>query len=326
MMSAVDGLVGYLLAATQQAALACQSWVGHGDPKAADAAAVRAMRNVLADVPADLRVVIGEGAKDDAPMLHEGERLGTGEGPAIDLAVDPLECTNACADASGSAFATLAAAPRGALMATPGWYMDKLVVGPEAARSVDIRLPLTDNLDAIAAATGKERGQLRAVVLDKPRHADLITHLRDEGVAVSLIPDGDVLGSLRVVLPNGDADLLIGIGGAPEGVLSACAVRVLRGGMQGLLAPQKPGERERVEAAGQDPDAVLGLDDLVSTDDCLLLMTAITDSPLLREPRTVGDVTRTSSLVVSPLHPGVVVEGAHGPATVPSTPRSPAYA
>lgn len=326
MPSELEGLVPYLLRATQSAAIACSAWVGRGDPKAADQAAVQAMRAALEDLPADATIVIGEGAKDEAPMLHEGERLGTGQGPAVDIAVDPLECTSACANAFGSSIAVLAAAPAGSLWTTPGWYMDKLIVGPDAAGAVDLRHPLEDNLEAVAKAGGKQVSDLLAVVLDKPRHTDLVARLRESGVAVSLIPDGDVFGSLRTVLPAGGADLVVGIGGTPEGVLSACAIRLLGGTMQGRLAPQKPGERERIEAAGQDVDTVLELDDLVGSEDCVFAMTAVTPSPLLHEPRLVDGAVRTASYVVSPLHRGLVIEANHNEPHIPSIPRSPANA
>nr|MBA2576068.1 class II fructose-bisphosphatase [Euzebyaceae bacterium] len=289
-------LLPSLLAATQEAALACQPWVGRGDCKAADAAAVAALREALAGCPGRGTVVIGEGEKDDAPMLFAGERVGAGGPPAFDLAVDPLENTTACAFASEGAVAVVAAAPSGTLWASPAWYVDKLVVPAEAAGAVDIRWAVERNLAAVAEARGKRVDELVAVVLDKPRHAELVARLRASGVAVALIADGDVLGALRVVLPDGDADVLLGVGGAPEGVITACTVRVLGGGMQVRLAPQSHDEAVRVAAAGQALGAVLGLDKLVASDDCAVAITGVTGCALLREPRRHGPAWTTASL------------------------------
>ena len=292
----ITDLLPSLLAATQRAALACQPWVGRGDGKAADAAAVAALREALANCPGQGTVVIGEGEKDAAPMLFVGERVGAGGSPAFDLAVDPLENTTACARAGEGAVAVVAAAPARTLWASPAWYVDKLVVPAEAAGAVDIRWPVERNLAAVAEARRKRVDELVAVVLDKPRHAELVARLRASDVAVALIGDGDVLGVLRVVLPDGDADVLLGVGGAPEGVISACTVRVLGGGMQTRPAPQSRAEAARVAAAGQDPEAVLGLDELVASDDCAVAITAITGCALLRAPQRDGAAWTTASL------------------------------
>lgn len=312
-----DGLTGYLLSATQQAAIACLPWVGRGDPMAADAAAVHAMRDVLGRMPAHVRVVIGEGEKDEAPMLHQGEEFGTAPTPAIDLAVDPLEGTKACAAGHDGAVAVLAVSPSETMWSTPGWYMDKLVVGPKAAAAIDISRPIETNLAAIAQALGRKVTDLRAIVLSKPRHHDLIGRLRHQGVTVDLIPDGDVLGTLRVVMPDGDADLLVGVGGAPEGVLSACAVRVMGAGMQARLAPQSPGEAARLSAVGQDPQTVWDVTDLVSSRDCAFVMTGVTRSCLVEGPQPHDAFLHTTSMIISPLHPGVVILGRHDLGSVP---------
>lgn len=305
----MEELALYLLGATQDAALACHPWVGRGDDKSADAAAVWAFRKALDSAPGQGTVVIGEGAKDDAPMLYEGEPVGTGEGAGFDLAVDPLEGTKPCARGAEGAIAVAAVAAPGTLFTTPGWYMDKLIVGPEAAGKIDIEAPLEANLDTIAGALDTSVSDLRAVVLDKPRHEDLIARLHKAGVHVQLIPEGDVLGSLMVLLPTGSADLLAGIGGAPEGVVSACAVRLLGGDMQGKLAPQKDGEAERLEEAGQRTDEVLDLDRLCGTNDCCFATTAVTGGGLLRAPTPTTNGWRTQSFLATTQHPGLIVDG-----------------
>lgn len=292
----IADLLPALMAATQEAALACRPWVGRGEAKAADAAAVAALRATLAHCPGRGTVVIGEGEKDAAPMLFVGEQVGVGGEPAFDLALDPLENTSACASAGEGAVAVLAAAPAQTLWASPAWYVDKLVVPARAAGAVDIRWPVERNLAAVAEARGKRVDELLAIVLDKPRHAELIARLRACDVAVALIPEGDILGALRVVLPEGDADLLLGVGGAPEGVITACTVRVLGGGMQVRLAPQSRDEAARLTAAGQSPEAVLGLDQLVSSDDCAVSITGITGSALLRAPRLQAGAWTTESI------------------------------
>lgn len=308
----MDGLALHLLHTTQQAALASQRWVGRGDPKAADGAAVKAMRAAFDGVPGRGTVVIGEGEKDDAPMLYIGELVGNGAGPAFDLAVDPLENTRACARAADGAIAVVAAAPHDALWGSPAaWYMDKLVVGREAAGVIDITAPLEDNLDAVADALGKPVDALTAVVLDKPRHEQLIKQLYTAGVSVVVIPDGDVAGSLEVVLPEARADLLLGIGGAPEGVITACAVRLLGGDMQAALAPQSEEERSRVVDTGHEPGAPLTLDDLVADDDCCFVATSVTSGVLLRGPVNIDGSWRTWSFLASPTQRRLVVDAVH---------------
>ena len=292
----IADLLPSLLAATQAVALACQPWVGRGDGRAADAAAVAALREMLARCRGQGRVVIGEGEKDAAPMLFAGEQVGTGGLPAFDLAVDPLENTTACARAGEGAVAVVAAAPARTLWASPAWYVDNLVVPAEATGAVDIRWPVERNIAAVAEARGKRVDELVAVVLDKPRHVELVARLRASDVTVALIPDGDILGALRVVLPDGDADILLGVGGAPGGVISACTVRVLGGGMQIRLAPRSQEEKDGVVAAGQVPDAVLGLGQLVASDDCAVAVTGVTGCALLRAPRGHGAAWTTESI------------------------------
>ncbi len=302
-----DGLALHLLRGTQAAAMACMSWVGRGDKNGADGAAVKAMREVLGDVPGRGEVLIGEGEKDDAPMLYIGEEVGNGEGPGFELAVDPLEGTNYCATGTEGSIAVVAAAPQGSMWTTTGYYMDKLVVGSQAAGSIDMDAPVEDNLARVAEALDKPIEDMMAVILDKPRHEDLIEKVRGLGASVIAIPDGDVMGSLRVLVPGGGVDIALGVGGTPEGVLTACAVRALGGDMQGRLAPQDAEEREKLESDGVDIDRVLGLDDLVASKDCAFVATAVTATVFLPAPEQTAAGWRVGSLVVTPHHPSLFV-------------------
>ncbi|MDQ3641846.1 MAG: class II fructose-bisphosphatase [Actinomycetota bacterium] len=302
-----DRLALHLLGATQAAALACVPWVGRGDKEAADGAAVAAMREVLGTVPGTGRVVIGEGEKDEAPMLFTGEEVGDGNGPAFELAIDPLEGTDYCASGLDGAISVLAAGPRGSIWATSGYYMDKLIVGPAAKGTIDINAPVDQNLERVAEALGKEVSELVVVVLDKPRHEDVIAHIREKGAGVLAVPAGDVMGSLRVLLPDGGADLALGVGGTPEGVITACVTRLLGGDMQAKLAPQSDDERSGLEADDVDLDQVLTVENLVSSDDCVFLATGITSNPLLPAPEETPWGWRTHSFMVTPRHPGLFV-------------------
>ena len=301
------------LRATQEAAVACLAWVGRDDPKAADGAAVAALRASLARLPGRARVVIGEGEKDDAPMLYRGEVLGRGcEEPACDLAIDPLEGTRLCARGQDGAVSVLAAGPPDSLFTTPGWYMEKFVVGPAAVGAVSLGRPVEDNLASLAFALDKPIGALVVGVQDRPRHHELIGAIRRAGAAVALFGDGDVLVSLRVLLPGGDLDALIGIGGAPEGVISACAARLLGGDMQGRLAPQSAAELALLGAAGdsfgrQRPEVILALDDLVADGNCVLVVTAVTGGSLLAGPRSGPTGLRIASLMSTPDQPCLFV-------------------
>lgn len=307
----IGTLVPALLDACEQAALAAAGWTGCGDGLAADAAAVAAMRRSLQQAPCTGRVVIGEGEKDAAPMLAPGEPVGCGGSLVLDIAVDPLEGTRACAAGAAGAIAVLAAAPAGSLLATPGWYMDKRVVGPSAAGRVDLDQPVEQLVAEVAQVRSVPLTDLRVVVLDKPRHRDLSARLQDLGVRLRLIPDGDVMAALQVLLPDGDADLLLGVGGAPEGVLTACAVRLLGGDMLARLAPRSDGELAALRAAGQRPGAMLRLDDLVRTDDCLVAATAVTDAPPLTGVADRVDGRGTCSLVLAPGQPPSLVTTLH---------------
>jgi fructose-1,6-bisphosphatase II len=286
---------------TEAAALAAAAHVGRGDGHAADGAATDAMRKVLATLAMDAEVAIGEGEKDEAPMLFNGERVGTGAAPELDLAVDPVEGTRLAAAGRPNAVSVIAAAPRGSMW-RPGasLYMSKLVVGEAARDAVDATRTATENLHRIAEALRRPVASLTVFVLDKPRHAALVDELRRAGARIALHTDGDVMGALLAALPDTGIDALMGIGGTPEGVISAAAVRALRGGMQGIRAPQLDAERERLRAelpAGE-LGRVLGLDDLLASDDAVFAATAITDSPFLRGVRPSGETITTESLVI----------------------------
>jgi fructose-1,6-bisphosphatase II len=286
------------LAAVRSAALACGHHVGRGDAAAADAAATDAMRQALSLAPGTGTVVIGEGEKDDAPMLFSGERLGRSERPAFDIAVDPLECTSLCADGLGGALTTIAFAPSGALWSPgPAHYMDKIVVSRAARDAIDLREDPEVNLERIARALGRRVPDLRVVVLDKPRHTELIARLRAVGVRVQTPSAGDVAGAVLAALPGSRVDVLMGVGGTPEGVLAACAVGALGGAVQGRIAPQRSGEAERVRAAGLDVARVLTTEDLVDGP-ALFAATGVTTGDLLRGPWAHHGMAFTQSIVV----------------------------
>jgi len=297
---AAPGLIAELediaVTATRAAALACQDWVGRGDKEKADGAATDAMRQVLDAAPGTGRVVIGEGEKDDAPMLYNGETLGSGGSPAFDIAVDPVECTTFCANGLLGSLATIAMAESGSMWEPgPAFYMDKLLARAEAGEVIDITDTPEANLERVADALGKGVEDVRVVVLDKPRHEELIDRIRAGGAHVSTPSDGDVAGALAVLLPDGDADMLMGIGGTPEGVMTACAAKALGGAMQGRLAPQKDDERKALE--GKDLDRVLELDDMVGGD-AFFVATGITGG-LVAAPRREQDWYVTESMVVA---------------------------
>lgn len=287
------------LAATHSAALASHAWVGRHDKESADAAATEAMRQVLADAPGRGVVVIGEGEKDEAPMLYNGEILGNGIGPDFDIAVDPLEGTSFCAKNLPGALATIAfAEPESLWSPGPGFYMDKIVVPPPAKDVVDLTDPPERTLDKVAQALDKRVSELRVVIMDKPRHQDLIARVLQVGVAVHTPSEGDVGGSLDVLLPTGGADLLLGVGGTPEGVMTAAAVRALGGGMLGRLAPQRDEEANAIRAAGRDLDYIYNGDELV-TGDAIFVATGISGGSLLSRPRESEGTVLAESLLIS---------------------------
>src|SRR5438094_1355323 len=267
-----------LVRVTEAAALAASRWMGRGDKEGADGAAVEAMRVVLATVSMDGIVVIGEGEKDEAPMLYNGEQLGDGSAPSADIAVDPIDGTTLTSLGRGNALSVIAMSERGTMF-NPGpcVYMEKIAVGPDAAGVVDLTRSPTENLRAVADAKGESVQDVTAVILDRDRHADLIAEVRAAGARLRLIPDGDVAGAISTAWPDSGADILFGIGGTPEGVIAAAALKCMGGEIQGRLWPRNDGERDAALAAGYDLDRVLTTNDLVQGDNCFFAVTGITD-------------------------------------------------
>ena len=288
-----------LVRVTEAAALASARWMGRGDKEGADGAATEAMRVILSTVQMDGVIVIGEGEKDDAPMLYNGEHVGDGSQPETDIAVDPLEGTTLTALGRGNALCVIAVSPRGTMYNPgPAFYMDKLAVGAEAAGSIDITASPTDNLKAAASALKKSVRDMTAVILHRPRHDDLIAEIRAAGARIRLIQDGDVAGAISTGWPESGADILFGVGGTPEGVISAAALKCMGGEIQARLAPRSDEEREAVLAAGLDLDQVLHTDDLVSGDNCFFAATGVTDGELLRGVHYDSKGATTQSLVM----------------------------
>jgi fructose-1,6-bisphosphatase II len=291
-----------LVRVTEAAALAASHWMGRGQKESGDGAAVEAMRLILGTVEMDGVVVIGEGAKDHAPMLYDGERIGSGSGPAVDVAVDPIEGTALLAYGRPDAISVVAIAPRGTMWSPgPAYYMNKLVVGREARAALHpglLSAPVSETLSTIAASLQKPLGDLTVFVLDKPRHQKLIADIREAGARVLLRTDGDVAGALMAAMPNSGVDVLMGIGGTPEGVITACAVRALGGVMLGQLAPQREDERKAVEEAGLDLDCVLTELDLVQSEDVFFAATGITDGVLMPGVHYRGEGASTVSIVM----------------------------
>jgi len=288
-----------LVRVTEAAAMAGARWMGRGEKDAADGAAVDAMRQVLQSVSMDGIVVIGEGEKDEAPMLYNGEAIGDGRPPLIDVAVDPIDGTTLTSLGRPNALSVIAASERGTMF-NPGpcVYMEKIAAGPEAADAIDLTASVKANLKWVAKALGKDVDDVTVVVLDRPRHADIIRECREAGARIRLIPDGDVAGAISVAWPDSGADLLLGIGGTPEGVIAACALKCLGGVIQGRLWPRDADERARAEEMGYSFDRVLTIDDLVSGDDVFFSATGVTDGELLRGVRYRGEGATTQSLVM----------------------------
>jgi len=288
-----------LVRVTEAAAMAAGRWMGRGDKHGADAAAVNAMRVVLDTVSMDGIVVIGEGEKDNAPMLYNGERIGDGSPPQVDIAVDPIDGTTPTSLGRGGALSVIAVSERGTMFDPgPCVYMEKLAVGRRAAGSVDIRRSPTDNIEAVAKALGKKVRDVTAVILDRERHADLIAEVRACGARIKLITDGDVAGAISTAWPDTGVDILLGIGGTPEGVLAAAALKSMGGEIQGRLVARDDDERRAAEDAGYDLHAVLTTDDLVRGDNCFFAATGITDGELLQGVRYYDFGATTQSLVM----------------------------
>lgn len=275
-----------LVRVTESAAIAAARWVGRGDKNTADGAAVDAMRRLISSVSMDGIVVIGEGEKDEAPMLYNGERVGDGVGPACDVAVDPIDGTTLTAKGMNNAISVIAVAERGAMYDPSAvFYMEKLATGPEAADVVDITAPVAENIRRVAKAKRLSPSEVTVVILDRPRHEKLAREIREAGARIKFITDGDVAGAVESARENTGIDLLMGIGGTPEGIIAACAMKCLGGVIQGRLMPRDEAEREKAIAAGHDLSRVLSTNDLVTGDDVFFAATGITDGELLRGVR-----------------------------------------
>jgi fructose-1,6-bisphosphatase II len=310
-----------LVRVTEGAAQESARWMGRGKKDEADDAATTAMRNVFDTVPMQGTVVIGEGEMDEAPMLYIGEKLGTGVGPLVDVAVDPVEGTEIVAAGGWNALAVLAVADRGNLLHAPDMYMDKIAVGPDAVGVIDIDAPVIDNIKAVAKAKGKNVEDVVVTILNRERHQDIIKQIRESGARIKLIEAGDVAGAINTAFDHTGVDLLLGSGGAPEGVLAAVALKCLGGELQGKLLPQNEEEIERCKKMGVEPNTVLLMDDLVKGDDAIFAATGITDGELLRGVQFKGgpDGYATTHSIVMRAKSGTVrfIEGRHSLAKKP---------
>ena len=290
-----------LVRVTEAAAMAAGRWVGRGDKNGADGVAVNAMRTLISTVSMNGVVVIGEGEKDNAPMLYNGEHVGSGEGPECDVAVDPIDGTTLTAKGMSNAISVMAVAPRGSMYDPSAvFYMEKLVTGPEAADLVDIRYPVAENIHQVAKAKGSAAEDVTVVLLDRPRHDRLVEEIRATGARIKFITDGDVAGAIMAARADTGIDLLLGIGGTPEGIIAACAMKCMDGVIQGRLWPKDDEERRRALEAGHDldPEHVLLTEDLVTGDDVFFVATGITDGELLRGVRYTAQGAETESIVM----------------------------
>jgi fructose-1,6-bisphosphatase II len=288
-----------LVRVTEAAAMASARWVGRGDKNGADGAAVTAMRLLIGSVSMNGVVVIGEGEKDDAPMLFNGEHVGDGTGPEADVAVDPIDGTTLAAKGMPNAISVIAVAERGAMFDPSAvFYMEKLVAGPDCVGVIDITAPIEWNLKQIAKAKGEAVGDLTVCILDRPRHEDLVTRVREAGARIKFITDGDVAGAIMAARPGTGIDLLAGIGGTPEGIIAACAMVCMGGVIQGKLWPRDDAERRKALDAGHDLDRILNTNDLVTGDNIFFCATGITDGELLHGVRYRPEGQVTNSIVM----------------------------
>lgn len=288
-----------LVRVTEAAAMAAGRWVGRGDKNSGDAAAVDAMRKLIGTVSMRGVVVIGEGEKDEAPMLFNGEKVGNGNGPECDVAVDPIDGTTLLSKGMPNALAVLAVAERGAMFDPSAvFYMEKMAVGPEAAGVVDLNVPVAENIRRVAKAKHIEVSDVTVCILDRPRHETLISQVRDAGARIQFISDGDVAGAIAAARPNSGVDMLLGIGGTPEGIITACALKCMDGEIQTRLWPKDDAEREQVRAAGHDVERVLTTSNLVGGDNVFFCATGITDGALLRGVHYRANRCSTQSIVM----------------------------
>lgn len=285
---------------TEAAALGAAKWMGLGNDKAADQAAVDYMRKAFSAISFDGTVVIGEGERDEAPMLYIGEKIGKGEGPKLDIAIDPLEGTTLTAQGRANAISVVAAAPRGHFLNAPDTYMKKIAVGPAAAGAIDINASVKDNVKAVARKLGRDVGSVTVVILDRPRHADIIREVREIGARIYLIQDGDVAAAVATAFPlDSEVDILMGIGGAPEGVLAAAALQCLGGDMQGQLKPRNNEEVQRAHKMGiKNIDKVFTINELAKGDDIMFAATGVTNGSFLKGVRITAGGAITHSVVM----------------------------
>jgi fructose-1,6-bisphosphatase II len=279
--------------------MAAGRWVGRGDKEGGDGAAVDAIRQLVNSVSMRGVVVIGEGEKDEAPMLYNGEPVGNGEGPEVDFAVDPIDGTTLMSKGSPGSIAVLAVAERGAMFDPSAvFYMEKIAVGPEAAHVVNLADPISENINRVAKVRRCSVSDVTVCILDRPRHAQLIQDVRDTGARIRLISDGDVAGAIAAARPDSGTDLLVGIGGTPEGIIAAAAMRCMGGVLQGRLAPKDDEERQKAIDAGHDIDRILTTEDLVAGENVFFAATGVTDGDLLRGVRYFGGGASTQSIVM----------------------------
>lgn len=288
-----------MVRATEAAAMAASRWMGRGDKNSADGAAVNAMRFMLNTVYMDGKVVIGEGEKDDAPMLFNGEKLGRGCEPSVDIAVDPIDGTRLTSLGLPNAVSVVAFADRGSMYDPKHiFYMDKIATGPESAGAIDLDAPISENIKAVAKARGKRVEDVTVVVLDRPRHENILKEIRAMQARIKLIMDGDVAGAISTCKQDSGIDLMLGIGGSPEAVITACAIKCVGGNMQCKLWPRNDEEANKCRELGMDLKQVLTIDDLVASDNVYFAATGITDGDLLSGVKYVGDKIKTSSMVM----------------------------
>lgn len=294
-------LVMEFLAVSQQAAIACHPLIGRRDKMAADGAGTGAMRTRMNQIDMSGVIVIGEGEMDEAPMLYIDEKLGTGRGPCVDIAVDPVEGTTLMAKGKNNSLAVIAVANSGSLLHAPDMYMKKIAVGPKAKGCIDIELSLTENMKAVAAALGKNVNELTVMIQERPRHEGLIREVIQAGAGIKLFSDVDITGAIATAFDEKNIDILAGTGGAPEGVISAVALKCLGGDFQAKLVPQNEDEFNRCIKMGiADPDKMLTMDEIVKTNDCFFVATGITDGTLLKGTRKIKNgIIKTHSLVIA---------------------------
>jgi fructose-1,6-bisphosphatase II len=284
---------------TEAAALECARHMGKGDPTSADQAAVNAMRKMFNSVDIDGTVVIGEGERDEAPMLYIGERVGTKKPPKVDIALDPLECTNSVACGRPNALSAIAVAESGNFLHAPDTYMEKIAVGPKAKEAIDLRLGPEENLKRIAEILDYHIEDITVVILDRPRHENLIKKIRKAGARIQLIPDGDISAAIATAIPDTGVDVLMGIGGAPEGVIAAAALRCVGGGMQARLVPRNKEEERRAKKMGlKDLGKIFREDELAKGDNIMFAATGVTDGDMLKGVRFFGGGAHTHSIVM----------------------------